>query len=116
MTTCQKAPINGDLDGQWQVIQVDPDPQVQFPERLYYNFSLHVCSLSYYGGYFQSANMIYEDDKISLDFPYPNATVGFLTLSLYGINSNPVTFNVHFENHNRMILYNNESTVVLQRH
>lgn len=50
---CQKAPINGNLDGQWEVVEVNPHPEVEIlDQRLFYNFYRHVCQLTYYGGFF----------------------------------------------------------------
>ena len=111
--SCQKAPINGDLDGQWQVVEVTPKPaQVNIQQRIYYNFSLHVCSLSYYGGTLAYANMRYSGDELYLDFPSLEGNES-LTLRQYGILSNPVVFNVKFTDRHHLILSNDESVVML---
>lgn len=115
-TGCQKAPINGELDGQWQVTDTTPLPSVEPDVRLYYNFSLHVCSLSYYGGYFLSGNMTYDEKTLTLHFPFAYVEHEMLDLTQFGIHSNPVTFNVEFKGHNTLILTNEESTVMLRRH
>lgn len=72
---CQKMPINGDLDGQWQVMEVTTDGQTVTPpqgSRFYYNFYLHVCQLSVEYGRppMLAANMDYEGSTIYLDFPF----------------------------------------------
>lgn len=75
MNGCGKMPINGDLDGQWQVMEVrNGEEQVVFPtgKRFYFNFYLHVCQLGTEDNRPAGlvANMVYEDDVLSLDFPY----------------------------------------------
>lgn len=63
--SCQKSPINGDLDGQWQVMDVSPEPMEKpIEQRIYYCFSLHVCQLTYYDGVFTAGNMAF-DGKLS---------------------------------------------------
>lgn len=114
--SCQKAPINGDLDGQWEVMEVEPEPmETNIPTRIYYNFSLHVCALSYYGGTFAFANMTYTGDELYLDFPSIKDHER-ITLRQYGILSNPVNFKVTFSGKKNLVLSNDKSTVVLVKH
>lgn len=113
---CTKTPINGNLDGEWEVIEVIPEPPaVENETRYFYNFSLHVCQLTVYGYPFRSGNLRYDGETMSLDFPYINTPEEELILKQYGIFSNPVTFDVYFENKSRLILSNDESTVVLKK-
>ena len=112
-----KTPINGWLDGQWEVMNVSPVPQVEIiDQRLFYNFNLHVCDLTYYGGMFSAANLQYDGETLSLQFPYATSENSILTLRQYGILSNPVVFNVEFKDKHNLILFNEESTVVLKKH
>lgn len=74
---CEKWSHNGDLDGQWQVMEVTHSGEpVQFPEgeRFYYNFYLHTFSLGFTDvrptwlrGNFEYAA---EEGRLYLDFPY----------------------------------------------
>lgn len=115
--SCTKAPINGWLDGQWEVVEVTPDPLIQIiNQRLYYNFSLHVCMLSYYGGTTAYANMKYDGDYLSLDFNEEAFGGKILAIKQYGIFSNPVIFKVNFTDSHHLILSNDESKVVLVKH
>lgn len=115
--SCQKAPINGDLDGQWEVVEVIPEPEnIVIDERLFYNFSLHVCMLSYYGGTLGYSNLEYNGENISLNFVEETPDGDFNALPQYGILSNPVTFSVKFENSHNLILTSNESKVILVKH
>ena len=94
---CPKHPINGDLDGQWQVMEVTPEPQeVVIVERMYYCFSLHTVQLTFYGaGPWVSGNILKFDDKqLVLDFPYATSTLSKARLKQYGIYNNPFTFTI----------------------
>ena len=116
LSGCQKAPINGKLDGQWQVMEVFPEPEIEIiNERLYFNFYMHVCQLTYYAGYFMDGNMLYEDDNLYIDFPYSLSYDQKEILKQYGILSNPVNFSVEFQSGNIMILQNEESTIKLRK-
>lgn len=114
MESCQKAPINGDLDGQWQVASVTPRPsQIIVNERLYYNFGMHVCMLTYYEGWFLSANMEYDGKTMRLDFPYASSEEDYIILRQYGITENPVAFNLRFEGSHRLVLWNDDTEITL---
>lgn len=44
---CDKMPVNGRLDGMWQLQQVDYDDGTAVcPEYIYYNFQLELCKLT----------------------------------------------------------------------
>lgn len=103
--SCQKAPINGYLDGKWQLLEIDRDGVVENVKdnQRYYNFSLHVCSLSYYGGVLTEGNLRFDGETIWMEFPYINENA-IQRLAPYGIYSNPVEFQVLFLNKQSMIL------------
>lgn len=78
MQSCGKMPINGDLDGKWQVLEVEENGEpLAFPDgkRYYFNFYLHVCQLGEEYGYIGdfSAKMSYSNDLLTLEFPYIKA-------------------------------------------
>lgn len=111
---CQKAPKNGWLDGMWEVKQVTVGDKVIEPrDRIFYNFYMDVCSLSYYGGPYTDANMIYDGETLYLDFPYARDEHNMGKLRNYGIYTNPVTFYVHFETDERLILRDGDIVVSL---
>ena len=95
MTSCQKSPINGDLDGQWQVMSVEPEPSYTEPgydTRLYYCFSLHVCQLSIPGLVWISGTLEYSPGHVTIYFPKDLTSQEKRILMQYGINSNTVNF------------------------
>ena len=116
LTGCTKTPINGNLDGEWEVMEVTPEPaEWDADARIFYNFQRYVCQLTFYGGPFTVGNLSYTGDEMSLNFPYIHTPKEISTLRQFGINTNPVTFNVTFENKRRLILYNSEVTIVLRK-
>lgn len=113
---CQKAPMNGNLDGQWEVMEVYPEPANKpLEQRLFYNFYMHVCQLTYYGGYFMDGNMTYDEDIIQMDFPYADSENKIEILKQYGVDTNPVWFIVDFPEKNKMILSNETTTIILRK-
>lgn len=118
MTSCQKSPINGDLDGQWQVIKVTPEPETELlTTRIYMCFSLHTCQLTIYGhGPWTSGNILqFTDKSLSLDFPYANSEESIAKLRQYGINTNPVTFEVRTLTKDKLVLRDGETVVELRK-
>lgn len=114
---CQKSPVNGDLDGQWQVMSVEPVPSESVIEgRLYYCLSLHTCQLSTYGGVWITGNMSFSGKTLTLHFPdaesYQSSNDA---LRQYGISSNPVTFSVDHLDKKKMILKSGDTTVTLRK-
>lgn len=117
MGGCMKAPINGDLDGQWEVMSVTPVPaNIVINERLFYNFSLQVCDLTYYGALFTHGNINYTGETLWIDFPLVKSEKGVETLKQYGVLTNPVCFNVEFKDKHHLTLYNEDSVVELVKH
>lgn len=91
-------------------------PKVTPNQRFFYNFSLQVCALTFYGEPFMNGNMVYDGESLWLDFPFADTEKENQTLKEFGILSNPVTFNVDFKDSHNLILSNDDSTVVLVKH
>lgn len=116
LSGCTKAPINGDLDGMWEVMEVSVGEETRKPDsRIFYNFSLHVCMLTFFGAPFTDGNMVYENNRLSLEFPYVVTPEYMEILEDYGIYSNPVTFTVEFPNKKSLLLKDGEVTVTLRK-
>ena len=114
---CQKDSINGYLDGRWQILEIDKGEVVENVknQQLYYNFYMHVCNLSGYGGVFTEANLQYEDNTIFLDFPYIHTPQEFEKLKRYGIYSNPVTFDVEHLSKDKLIIKEGDVVITLRK-
>lgn len=114
-TSCQKAPINGNLDGQWEVMEVNPEPQRVVDNRLFYNFYLHVCQLTFYGDFFLDGNIRYNDKTLWIEFPYELDEYQISVLKQYGIEENPITFEVDFPSKNKMVLTTAYNQITLRK-
>lgn len=97
--SCRKAPINGKLDGQWQIMSinsVDDDTQL-LPENTfrYVCINLHVIQFTGNGGGI-SGNMHYDKSEkiIFCDFPYNTEGAAFKHLENYGIYENPAKLEI----------------------
>lgn len=113
---CQKTSINGDLDGQWQVMDVQPAPEeIIINERLYYCFYMHTCMLTYYDGGLTNGNFQFDGNHISMDFPNATHSDAITALKQYGIYHNPVTFEIVTLNKKHMILKNDDAVITLRK-
>lgn len=109
-TGCRKAYINGDLDGQWQVMSIEyQDGTLVSPERTYYRINLHTMQLFAVGYGQQTANMTYDRDEASIYCDFPRSDVK--ALSRYGISSNPVNFKI-LEMTSKKLVLSTDGTVI----
>lgn len=70
-TSCRELALNGDLDAQWQVMTLDyPDGTQSAPGQYYYCFYRHTANLTTPGLYPITANLTYDGDDLTLEFPY----------------------------------------------
>ena len=49
MTSCDKAFVNGDLDGMWRLVKVEKEGAELYPENIYYSFQRHLVMMGVYG-------------------------------------------------------------------
>ena len=47
-SSCDKAFVNGDLDGMWRLVKVEKDGREIFPENIYYSFQRHLVMMGDY--------------------------------------------------------------------
>lgn len=89
LSGCRKWPENGDLDGMWQIMEIEYfDGTKSGVQKNYYNFERSICQTS--GKRYCTANMKYSGNTINLDFP--DFVPG--QLKEYGIGENPVTLHI----------------------
>ena len=100
ISSCDKAPINGKLDGRWQLMTIEyEDGRVEECYRIYYSIQLHLVEISDKGG--KGGTFIgrfsYKDDEVTMsDFRRRGQEEELATLAelqTFGI-SLPLT---HFE-------------------
>ena len=69
-SACGKMPINGDLDGRWQIMKIEyASGGEEAPERAYYSVALHTINLMKVGVTSQTGNMEYTGDSLFVVMP-----------------------------------------------
>lgn len=93
-TGCRKAPVNGKLDGMWQVMDIEyaDGTRAKVDYQAYYCIELHVVQLRGLSG--QTGNLHYADSKLTMDFPYADTEAKMRPLKNYGIEENPQVFDI----------------------
>lgn len=90
-SACSKLPINGNLDGQWQVQQIEyRSGETETPKQTYYNISLHTVNLMQVGGPFEAGNMQYSGDSLWISMPISPLE----KLRPFGLNQKDTRFGV----------------------
>lgn len=116
VSSCSKMPINGKLDGQWQLMSIESDDGVRIPEeRIYICFNLHVVNLTDLHNNVYAGNLHYADDKVSMDFPYMEDAWGRKELAKWGIYENPIVFEVKTLTNKQLILQSSKNVLTLRR-
>lgn len=70
ISACGKMPINGDLDGRWQIMKIEyASGEEETPERAYYSVALHTINLIQVGVTKQTGNMEYTGDSLFVTMP-----------------------------------------------
>ena len=70
VSACGKTPINGDLDGRWQIMKIEyASGEEETPERAYYSVALHTINLMQVGVTSQTGNMEYTRDSLFVEMP-----------------------------------------------
>ena len=70
VSACGKTPINGDLDGRWQILKIEyASGEEETPERAYYSVALHTINLMQVGVTSQTGNMEYTGDSLFVEMP-----------------------------------------------
>ena len=88
---CGKMPINGDLDGRWQIMKIEyASGEEETPERAYYSVSLHTINLMQVGVTSQTGNMVYTGDSLFVEMPISKIE----NLLTFGMNGTEQRFGV----------------------
>ncbi|WP_370861151.1 lipocalin-like domain-containing protein [Parabacteroides faecis] len=70
VSACGKTPINGDLDGRWQIMKIEyASGEEETPERAYYSVALHTINLMQVNVTSQTGNMKYTGDSLFIEMP-----------------------------------------------
>ena len=112
MPGCRKGGINGDLDGQWQVMEVEnlSTEQVTGPQQLYYCLYLHTVNLTGVG--MVAGNMTYEGDRLTLEFPITSVA----QLSQWYIYDQTTTLKVESLSGSHMVLLSDKVRITFRKY
>lgn len=116
--SCQKMPVNGDLDGQWRLVELTYDDEDCTPDKAaYWNFNLHVVQWVSNNKLVSSGNMHYDKDKreIAIDIPEYLWVNWRPTLHRIGVGRNPVVYEVVSLDRRHMVLRDGNETAVFDK-
>lgn len=103
-SACGKMPINGDLDGRWQIMKiVYASGEEETPERAYYSVALHTINLMKVGVSNQTGNMEYTGDSLFVVMPISTVE----KLLPFGMNATEQRFGVKELTLNHLVLQSN---------
>lgn len=114
MSGCRKHYINGDLDGQWQVLTIEykSDGSVDNvkAKQIYYCFNLHTVNLrqSKASPSILAGNMKYDKKSLTLEFPTVNNPS---ELSAWGMNSPSTTFTMRHLTGEKLVMESDYAVV-----
>lgn len=111
---CRKGGINGDLDGQWRIINIEklPGNVATHPENRFINLYLHTVNLTV-GGVAAAGNMTYSGDRLTLEFPYHKDNEAFL--NPWGIYSWQTTFTIRSLSSRNLVLSSDSAVITLKK-
>ena len=112
LASCQKAPVNGDLDGQWQLQSVTADGVTAVADGLYLRIQLDVAQLAHGGEVVATGNMEYNGSTLKIDFPYVITQADLQSLAPWGVYDNPVVFHMEELTSKRLVMTSGDVRVV----
>lgn len=100
MASCRKGSINGDLDGQWQIMEMEDlvTGETTPQQQLYYCLYLHTVNLT--GAGLKPGNMTYEGKHLILEFPLTPVS----QLKPWGIYASPTDFEIEHLTSSRLVM------------
>ena len=100
-SACGKMPINGDLDGRWQIMKIEyASGEEEVPERAYYSVALHTINLMKVGVSNQTGNREYTGDSLFVVMPISKVE----DLLPFGMNGTEQRFGVKELTSNHLVL------------
>lgn len=115
---CSMGALYGDLDGQWQIMQVTDaeGKDMEMSTRYYYAFERNVVQLRKYPGqgYF-TGNLHFENEVLTMDFPYIEPEEEEDTIAEWWILSNPCTMHVLKIDSKNLVMQSGEYTITCRK-
>lgn len=121
LAACDKVPMNGNLDGMWQLMAIQDNVTSNVSEvkdsRLYYSFQLHLVQLNNGEAY---AHFSHRNDSIVMyDWCKGNLNNDKITdvtvLNKYGLYELRDSFRVEVLTHDKMQLFSRKATLSFRK-
>ena len=104
VSSCGKMPINGDLDGRWQIMKIAyTSGEEDTPKRAYYSVALHTINLMKVDVSNQTGNMEYTGDSLFVVMPVSQVE----DLLPFGMNGTEQRFGVKKLTSKHLVLQSN---------
>ena len=111
-SACGKMPINGDLDGRWQIMKIEyASGEEEVPERAYYSVALHTINLMKVGVSNQTGNMEYTGDSLFVVMPISKVE----DLLPFGMNGTEQRFGVKELTSNHLVLQSDYARLAFRK-
>ena len=111
-SACGKMPINGDLDGRWQIMKIEyASGEEEVPERAYYSVALHTINLMKVGVSNQTGNMEYTGDSLFVVMPISKVE----DLLPFGMNGTEQRFGVKELTSNHLVLQSDYARLEIRK-
>lgn len=113
LSSCDKAFVNGDLDGMWRLERVDVNGEELCPQRIYYSFQRHIVMFGEYydeaAPHLYMANFSYDGNTMSMntfkEYPGVNDVCDVAVLERFCIyDPAGVVFDVQMLNSNNLVM------------
>ena len=123
LTACDKAFINGDLDGMWKLQQVESSSSTHYPTDIYYSFQRHMAQISkhyeeklhlrYLG------NLYYRGDTVTMSgfrkFLEEEIVASPEILEVFYLQNDSTVFNIEKLNDETLIMYSEDRRYTLRK-
>lgn len=107
---CDKKPINGKMDGRWQLMTIEyNDGKIEECQRIYYSIQLYQVEISNKGGYGKTfmGHFSYTDKVVMGEFRYrgnEEVEANEQDLKVFGLNERITHFRIEKLSRKKMIL------------
>lgn len=124
LPSCYKSDINGQLDGQWQLMSIDnlADGQISYPDQLYYSFQQHTARLGQVDLSNATGEPVPTRYICNLDYNNPTVVLTVVApsnldeLHKWGMYESPTTFTITTLNREELVLVSEQARLTLRRY